>query len=383
MKATSPLSSALRLARSLAFTPALLPPPDGRPRPTRLAIGDPQAPLDRFLGALASRDLLDGRGLLRDHVLLVSAGDHFDWGDRSTRAQAADDALALLAWLAAHPPDQAVILLGNHDLARVGELRALSQPAYEAARALASAAYFTPDPTGDPERAFLAQYPMFPTAECAARDLSAFRVEQRIMVERLLRQGRFQAAFAAAPDLLLVHAGVTHHELETLGVPPSERHRAETVAEALNGALARAVEAQGAAPLAIPGLHQPGTAAEGEGGGAFFHRPADPALGALASFSGPTRRRYDPRHLPAGLTQAIGHVRDPKCRALMPAWSDEPPAQDGVLRTLRTDGRRVAYQRGVHAAEPGQAALWFLDAGMAHVSPDRVPLLDLGARAAL
>ena len=50
-------------------------------------------------------------------------------------------------------------------------------------------------------------------------------------------------------------------------------------------------------------------------------------------------------------------------------------------RTLHTDGRAVSYRRGVHARAPGQAALWFLDAGMQHVSADRVPMLDLDVRA--
>ena len=65
----------------------------------------------------------------------------------------------------------------------------------------------------------------------------------------------------------------------------------------------------------------------------------------------------------------------------MPSWSDGAPAQDGLLRTLHTDGRAVSYRRGVHARAPGQAALWFLDAGMQHVSADRVPMLDLDVRA--
>ena len=338
---------------------------------------DPQAPLDTFLGALARRDLLGPDGMLRSEVLLVSAGDHFDWGSRSERHQAADDALALLAWLAAHPPDHVVILLGNHDLGRVGELSHLDQAQFEAAREMASAAYYAPQRDQEAEAAFLARYPMFPTAECAARDFSGFRVEQRDLVADLLRFGRFQVGFAAAPDLLLHHAGITHLELEQLGVPPSDRHRAEIVAEALNRALSAAVLRNEHTPLGIPGLHEPGDAATGEGGGSFYHRPADPETGPPEEFHGPRRRRYDPRHLPAGLTQCIGHIRDGKCRFLMPSWSDGAPAQDGLLRTLHTDGRAVSYRRGVHASAPGQAALWFLDAGMQHVSADRVPMLDL------
>lgn len=383
MKPETPLQRAAARARLLALAPELCPPTDPRPRRVRLAIGDPQAPLESFLSALARRDLLGDDGLLSEDVLLVSLGDHFDWGGRAQWRQAADDALALLAWLAAHPPDQVVILLGNHDLGRVGELLHLDQARFEAARDQAAAAYYAPERCAEAEREFLSNFPMFPTAESAARDFSGFRVEQRDLVTALLREGRFKVGFAAAPDLLLVHAGLTHGELESLGVPPSERHRADVLEEALDSALAQAVAGWTDAPLALPGLHQPGDAQNGEGGGAFYHRPADPGAGPPEEFSGPGRRRYDPRHLPRGLTQAIGHVRDSKCRGLMPAWSDGAAARDGVLRTLLTDGRAVRYHHGVHSREGSQAGLWFLDAGMQHQPPGEVPLLDLDARAAV
>ena len=94
------------------------PPADARPRKIRVAIGDPQAPLERFFAILEHHGLLSDRGRLRDDVLLVSIGDHFDWGDPEDRRTAADSGLNLLAWLASHPPDHVVVLAGNHDLAR-------------------------------------------------------------------------------------------------------------------------------------------------------------------------------------------------------------------------------------------------------------------------
>lgn len=377
------LHSAASLARSLAGTPCVCTDPDSRDRPRRLAVGDPQAPLETFLALLDGRGLIEPDGRLSPDVLLVSVGDHFDWGLPADQARASADGLALLAWLAAHPPDQVVILAGNHDLGRVGELADLDAATWEAARAEAVAVYYRPGPLDrEAEAAFLARYPMFPTSEVAARDFSAFSVAQRALVERMLRVGRFKLAYDAAPDLLLVHAGVTHGELEGLGLPPSERGHAAAVARALNDALAGAVARWRGGPLAIPHLHQPGDAARGEAGGALFHRPADPAHSPPDEFSGPGRRRYDPRAIPRGLTQAIGHVRDKKCRELMPAWADDAAPRDGVLRHLHTDGRRVAYAHGLARAAEGEAALWFLDAGMQHVPPGQVPLLDLRARRA-
>ena len=57
---------------------------------------------------------------------LVSIGDHFDWGERADRPTARKSGLALLSWLSAHPADQVVVIAGNHDLGRVGELAGVS-----------------------------------------------------------------------------------------------------------------------------------------------------------------------------------------------------------------------------------------------------------------
>ena len=367
------------LARELARTPAPCFEATERPVRRALAIGDPQAPLRTFLQILAGHDALGEDGRLRPDLRLVSLGDHFDWGRRDQRRAATDDALALLAWLSAHAPDQVALLIGNHDLGRVGELAEIDQPTFEAAHAEAARIYDGPPGPGAEETAFCARYPCFPTAEVAARDFAAFSVEQRTLVSTLLRRGRLVFAEASGPDLLLNHAGVTRWELAALGLPQSVHSDAHVVAQALNAALADAVRGWTTGPLRVPHLHQPGSAATGEGGGALYHRPADPTLGAPAEFTGPSRRRYDPRHLPHGLTQAIGHIRDAKCRALMPGWSDDARPTDGILRSLLTDGRAVGYGHGLRDAT-GLRGIWFLDAGMQHVSPGDYPLLDLNTR---
>jgi hypothetical protein len=92
----------------------------------------------------------------------------------------------------------------------------------------------------------------------------------------------------------------------------------------------------------------------------------------------PPRRRFDPRRLPLGLTQAIGHIRDAKCRTLLRPWCSLDPAADGPLRYLRTDGESVLYAQGTPtSAAPAAATMLFLDCGMSYVAPERYELLDL------
>lgn len=380
---SKPVSSALALARARAAAPLVATAPDGVPRERALAMGDPQAPLSTVLGVLDRHGALGRDGLIRPEVLLVSVGDHFDWGSTSSRTQTTSDCTALLSWLACHPPDQVVLLAGNHDLARVGELASIDSDTYEAARDAATRIYRKGKTSPQQEAAFRVQFPNFPTAEAAARDLSAFSVAQRSLVLSLLRAGRLRLAWAASASVLVNHAGVTGDDLALLGLPPEDWSDARVVADALNRALDAAVAGWQGEPLHIAGLHTPGNAAIGEGGGILFHRPANPALGSEAAFVGPTRRRYDPRRLPRGLTQVVGHVRDAKSRALLGPWCDDARPMDGVLRHLRTDGASVSYRHGVPAREePGTATLLFIDAGMQHVGPGGYPLLDLRSLAA-
>jgi hypothetical protein len=349
---------------------------------TRVAMGDPQAPFDKVKAIFARYGLLGPDGRLRPHVQLTSMGDHFDWGRAEERVRAGDDGLRLLSWLASHPAEQVQLVLGNHDLGRVGELWSFDDARFEEAFALAYAAY-TDDRAGrdEAERRFLERFPEVPSAECVARDLSTFRVAQRDLVTELLRSGRFRLAFAAAPDLLLSHAGVTQDELSARGLSKDEARSAPHAAGALNGALDQAIAAWSGRPLCIPGLHQPGSVAQGEGRGMLYHRPELPELGNPKHFEGPPRRRFDPRRLPPGLTQAIGHTRDKKCQTLLAGWAAGPAAGEGPLRTLTVTGDAGLYRAGTHAGGDSRSAIvLFTDGGMSHSTVDAYELLDLDAR---
>ncbi|MCA2980713.1 MAG: metallophosphoesterase [Myxococcaceae bacterium] len=336
--------------------------------PRHVAIGDPQASFETFLAVLEGHRLLGDDGRLQPDVHLVSMGDHFDYGTPDVRERATFDGEAILAWLTAHPPEQVTVLLGNHDVCRVMELSPYTDEAFAAAHAEARALY---DAEAD-ARAFLARHPTVPDAECLARDYSCFSASQRGLVTALLRARRFRLA-AHHRGLLLVHAGVTEDDLSLLGIAPTD---AASVAEALNAFLDARVEAWRDGALDLSPLHQPGSAASGEGRGVMYHRPCDPSTQPARRLDGPPRRRFDPRRLPAAFPQAIGHIRDAKCRALMPRWSPPGPGVDGPLRSLTIDGEAVRYGPG---CEPG-ARLYFTDGGMLHAPRGEYHLLDLDTR---
>lgn len=335
-----------------------------------VVMGDPQAPLTTVLELLDRAALLDAGGRVRDDVQLVVVGDCFDWGPVSARQRATQDGVTFLAWLAAHAAEQVILLLGNHDLARVCELAPFeTDEAFVAARAQADRIYRGGEPDPVAEAEFLKQYPSVADAESLSRDFSCFSVEQRRSVEVLLRTGRFRLAHAHGPHLV-VHAGVTLDDLEAIGVEPTD---AAQTAAGLNAWLDRAVAQWSSGPLDLEPLHRAGSAARGWGRGALFHRPADPAHGKPEDFEGPPRRRFDPRRLPPGFRQVIGHIRDQKCRDLMPDWAVGPAAGDGPLRSLRLTDTGVEYLAGCHA----EARLIFVDGGMLHAAPGRYELFDL------
>ena len=337
-----------------------------------IAIGDPQAPFTAVLEVLDRSRLLSESGTLKDDVQLVSIGDHFDWGAVGDRARATADGIALVAWLTSHPPDQVVLLAGNHDLARVCELSHFADDeAFLEARALADAAYRRGDVDEAAQAQFLERYPHLPDAEALARDYSCFSTQQRRVVELAVREGRFRLAHAHG-GRLLIHAGVTAPDLEVLQVPATD---AESAAQGLNMRFDERVAAWTGGPLELGLMYQPGSARSGSSRGFCSHRPGDPAReGAKAQdFKGPARRRYDPRTLPAAFGQIVGHIRDKKCRELMPDWAVGAPAGDGPLRSLEIDGEAVRYQAG---ARPG-ARLTFIDGGLLHTTPQAYQLLDL------
>jgi hypothetical protein len=379
------------LARVAAAAPKSDASPPARP-PRTFAIGDPQAPLARFLEILDRHGLLGDDGRLAAAAHLVSMGDHFDWGLPEERAFAAESAFALLAWLGAHPAARVSILLGNHDLARVGELAPFDDATFARVRDEALALRGTPmSAPGRAERrqAFLARHPTLPGVGVAARDFSTFEARQRRLVEALVDAGRMRPAFAHDDRLLLVHAPLTVQDLALVSAASDASARA--VAAAIGHAFASAWSAwDRASPLTLGDFYRPGSAATGEARGVFVQRPADPTRGDPALFMGPPRRRFHPRELPAGLAQVVGHIRDHKCRELMPAWSEGPPAHDGPVRHLRVDGDRVRYRAGgppddalARATEGREALVVFADGGMNHAPPARYELFDLDARRAV
>lgn len=359
---------------------------DGRERTIRVAIGDPQAPIAVFLKILDDHALLGDDGRLKPHVALTSMGDHFDWGAAAQRGQASVEGLEILAWLAAHPRDQVTILVGNHDLARVGELARFDDATFAKAQAEAVPVYAQKDPAL--EKHLLARFPDLASSEVAARDFSAFSVAQRELVVTLLRDRRLRVAQAVSRNFMLTHAGVTIDDLDAVHLPQKRRADAAEIAYALNAILDAAVDRWDGSPMRIEGLHRPGDAAHGEGRGIFYHRPVHHD-GPTEAPKNQLRRRFDPRRLPLELTQAIGHIRDEKCRTLLHDWCDGEPAIDGPLRALRTDGDRVAYARlgsenlaHLSAFQPKIATLLFADGGMNYAKPGEYQLLDLDSRGA-
>ncbi|MBN8472911.1 metallophosphoesterase [Corallococcus exiguus] len=352
---------------------------DGQRRTLHVAMGDPQADFDRVLSILSLHGLLDEEGGLRPDVCLVSVGDHFDWGPAADRERVARSALRLVAWLASHPADQAVMILGNHDLGRVGELADFTAATFRAAQVEADRVYEGDDTDAAAERDFLQRWPGLPTAELAARDFSTWTEEQRAWVEYLLRARRFRVAHAAGDSLLVLHAGVTREDLEVVGLESERWADARAVAEAINGVMDRAVAGWKGGPLVLPGLHHPGNAKDGEGVGIFYQRPSLAAEDA-ERVRGTPRRRFDPRRLPLGLTQVVGHTRDKRVRELV----SPGPVRDGVLRHLVTNGTRVDYAHGPPPVTgPGDAVMVFTDGAMREGRAEDFELLDLDARRAV
>jgi len=367
-------------AAALANIPWTPPAPSGRTFARTLAIGDPQSRLENVFAILDRAGALGPDGLLRADVALLSVGDHFDWngdlGDAQTHG------LLLLRWLAEHPPDQAVILAGNHDLSRVTELWRLTDAQFTTARLLAEQIAVAPDASPLAER-FAREHPDLATPEVARRDYSAFTEQQRALVQTLLLHGRLSLACAGRTldgrALLLTHAGVTQRELAILGAPAERDPHA--LARRLSRSLAAAVDevrprwaAGEPAQLRLEPLHIPGFGGR-EGGGLLYHRPSVRPDATAAP------RRFDPRTLPLGLLQACGHAGHRKCRADLGDWV-APSAlavERGGLRTLRTDGARVVYEMGIQPVAPHEGGLYMIDAEMNSIPPTDYPLLELAA----
>ena len=353
-----------------------------RVRRPLVAVGDPQASFDALHGILARAGLIAGpsssagtssaASSVTTATRLLSIGDHFDWGHRSERARVASSAEAMLEWLAGHDDEHVVLLAGNHDLARVGELLPFVDDAHFAEVQRLADRHYHADRGSDDEAAFFRACPWLPTTEIVARDLSSFRVAQRRLVVDLLRARRLRLAHAE-DGLLFTHAGITRETLARLGL--HEGADADTIARALNAALDAAVDdclsGPTPRPLTIPGLHRPGDGV-GEGDGVLYHRPTWVEDGAWLE-----PRRYDPRTLPRGLWQVTGHVADKRCVIALGPWSVPRTHRNGVVRHLVSHEGRVAYDHGLpppRASLPDDAAVMiFIDGAMHATTNTRDP----------
>ncbi|HEU4610974.1 MAG TPA: metallophosphoesterase, partial [Kofleriaceae bacterium] len=360
-------------------------------------MGDPQAPFAKVLEVLRWHRALAGDRIAPD-VVLVSIGDHFDYDFRNPTG-AARDGLALLRWLASHDPEQVVLLLGNHDASRVMELAQLTDEQFEVARRLARTIDEAERETGRAAARARAEYeaafPELPPPGVLGRDYASFTTEQRALVQELLLAGRFQLAITGAlPDgreALITHAGVTARELDLLD---HDEAAPRAIASALDAQLAAAVDAVRAdwqrgrnTPLSLAPLHVTGSRGE-EGGGLLYHRPSNPdhagadkAWGLAAS----RPRRFDPRTLPVGITQIVGHSGHAKCVHELGPWVAESARtrKHGGIRTLRVypaaDGAtvRVVYDMGIAPRADEVADLILIDGELRRVPATEVALLPL------
>lgn len=348
-------------------------------------MGDPQAPFARVLGVLRRHGLLDETGPrphIAAHARLLSIGDHFDWGGKSAveRAAVATDGEACLRFLSSHAADHVVVLAGNHDLARVGELFDVDDATFASLQEAADQHYFETASAAH-EGDYFRRCAFLPSTEMVARDLSTFRTSQRTLVLGLLRRRRLRLAHAES-GLLFTHAGVTRKALWRLGL--DEGASPDAIASGLNGALDAAVDeclrGRRQRPLLIPGLHRPADGI-GEGDGILYHRPTwvdgDQWL---------EPRRFDPRKLPRGLWQVVGHVRDARCVKSLREWSEPKQAELGILRHLIVVDGQPVYRHGPPPPReqvPADAAvMMFIDGGMSAADIDRYQLLDVTTRAA-
>jgi hypothetical protein len=366
----SRIDRAIQHARALRAGEARAPSARKAGERRTVAIGDPQTSSARLFGALDAHGLLGDDGWLRDDVRLISIGDHFDYHVPEREAGRIEGVL-LLGWLAAHPREQIVLIAGNHDLARVMELVSIDDERFVAAGDLARSIFGGPPSDRETGTAgFHRLYPELATPGYAGRDYNSFTVEQRVLVQRLLGEHRFELALAQ-DGVLFTHAGVTSRELAMLGVPPE----AHAIAAALQARFQAAIDGVAGdwrrgipTPLSLAPLHVAGAHGR-EGGGLLYHRPADPERpGADAGWEAEPHapRRFDPRTLPA-LRQVAGHTGHSKAWKEMPRWREPGMTADrGGLRTLSVTGGHVLYRRGIH--HDGDAILWMIDPEMHYVA---------------
>ena len=240
---------AVEKARAIEREPAT-PRREGPPPSRWLVAGDPQTTPERFFTILDRYGALGPDGLLAEGVGLVSIGDHFDFLMGVPEAEPAGR--EILSWLA-HQRSSVVVLLGNHDVARVAELARTSDAAFAeakvAARALEAAHRRAPRDKAEVDgllERFFHRFPDLPSPGMALKDLASFSEAQRALVQHLLADGPFRLAALATlhgRTALLTHAGVTRREVDLLGCADDPRAIEESLAAHLAGALARVAPA--------------------------------------------------------------------------------------------------------------------------------------------
>jgi hypothetical protein len=358
-----------------------------------VAIGDPQVPLETFLAMLEHHGLLGDDGMLAPDVGLLSIGDHFDY-PAPTLERSRRGGLALLRWLAEHPPDRVSILLGNHDTSRVQELVGASDERYARGRVVAEEVRHLERAHGkhsevalEARRRFHAAFPELPVPGLVERDYDSYSTAQRALVMALLLGGRVRLAAVGRlageeRSLLLTHAGVTLRDLRQMGL--EDERSPEVIASSLNRRLDEAVarvrpawERGELLPLDLSPLHYPGDADQ-EGGGLLYHRPANPDRpGGVERPPDPAwemhaerPRRFHPLELPAGLVQVCGHSGHRKClQELVPWVTARARAMTlGGLRTLRAGAGGIVYDAGLEPGDPSEATLLMIDGELARVT---------------
>lgn len=353
------------------------------------AMGDLQCSFKGFLAVLDCRGLLTKDQRLKPGVSLVTVGDYFDYHDKETDSVEVTqkNGFEILSWLASHDQEQVTILLGNHDISRVQELIGMSDERFREARAMAFA-LDKPDSAWTIEDFFEA-FPEIPNPTIVLRDFSSYGEIQRDLLKRLLLEGRVKlGAYGLwrGRGVLINHAGLTRRELSILG--DDELRDPGRISGLLNKRLEDAVERvresweRGEAKaLDLEPLHVSGVARE-EGGGLLYHRPSNPDFFADSWAYNKTRpRRYQPKDLPGGLLQVVGHTQHHKCLKELGDWIVKEARGRELfdLRTLRVrGGSEVRYEKGL----PGElgadeAALLMVDGAINDCPAERYPLLEL------
>lgn len=372
-------ASAVQRAEECRADPTRRAPPPRTPRRS-VVLGDPQAPLDHLMNILAEQNLLSATGWLRPTVQVVCVGDYVDYGSGDPE-QAGLDGVAFLAWLAAHDPQQAVLLIGNHDIERVCSLAVATPTTMDAARRAADELKALPDrPT---RRSFLQDWigahPSFPPM-VAARDYESWHPEQAPQYRRLLADGRLQMAVVATvagmdAPALITHAGVTRTWLVTHGLSADP----DTIATRLNLDLATAVDvvrASWEAGCLVPLVFRHHAAWEPmqPSSGLLVHRPrSDPRDDRHHNHLGLDEPIF-PRSLPVaeflvpGLVQVVGHTRTNRLPQMVGTWQGcEPPVysyrQPLALDRIADDGEVLA-PLSERLGQPYSSRVVYADVGM-------------------